>query len=333
MMTTLRVNRRPGLRQAALLLIVTVFAGGVAADTQRIESAWIAEAPAIDGQLKDWGSPLVSLGSAPLSIGVRNDGAFLYIALAASEPATRMLLGRAGFTLWWDPAGKDKKSSGITIPPTMAGGPGMRGRGQFGGPPDQDGQPPSQGAPPQGQGVPPQGQTGPPQQGQEGQRPSGPVGLAIEPIGHLEVIGPGKDDRRRLELAFAKTVGLDVATRMGEGVLVYEIRVPLSASEEQPYAVRSIPGGTIGLGVETGEMPRAAGRSGEGGGRGAGGGGGGGGRGGGGGVGGGGGGGGRGGGGGGSAGGGGGRGGGREGMRELKPVKAWTIVHLSKPPA
>jgi len=321
MMTTLRVNRRPDLRQAVLLLIVTVFAGGVAADAQRIESAWIAEAPAIDGQLKDWGSPLVSLGSAPLSIGVRNDGAFLYIALAASEPATRMLLGRAGFTLWWDPAGKDKKSSGITIPPTMAGGPGMRGRGQFGGPPDQDGQPPSQGAPPQGQGPPPQGQSGPPQQGQEGQRPSGPVGLAIEPIGHLEVIGPGKGDRRRLELAFAKTVGLDVATRMGEGVLVYEIRVPLPASEGQPYAVRSTPGGTIGLGVETSAMPRAAGRSGEGGGRGAGGSGGSGG--------GGGGGGGRGGGG----MGGGGRGGGREGMRELKPVKAWTIVHLSKPPA
>jgi len=323
MMKKTRVERRPGLRQAAALLIVTVFACAVTADTQRIESAWIAEAPAIDGQLKDWGSPLVSLGSAPLSIGVRNDGAFLYIALAASEPATRMLLGRAGFTLWWDPAGKDKKSSGMTIPPTMAGGPGMRGRGQFGVPPDQDGQPPSQGAPPQGQGSPPQGQSGPPQQGQDGQRSSGPVGLAIEPIGHVEVIGPGKDDRRRLELAFAKTVGLDVATRMGEGVLVYEIRVPLSASEGQPYAVRSTPGGTIGLGIETGAMPRAAGRSGEGGGRGAGGGGG---RGGGG-MGGGGGGGGR---GGGGMGGGGGR---ERGMRELKPIKTWVVVHLSKPPA
>ena len=322
MMTRLRVNRRPLLRQAAILLMVTVFAGGAVADTLRIESTWIAEAPAIDGRLSDWGSPLVGFGSVPLSIGVRNDGAFLYVALAASEPATRMLLGRAGFTLWWDPAGKDKKSSGITIPPTMAGGPGMRGRGQFGGPPDQDGQPPSQGAPPQGQGSPPQGQSGPPQQGQEGQVPAGARGLAIEPIGHLEVIGPGKDDRRRLELAFAKTVGLDVASRMSEGVLVYEIRVPLSASEGQPYAVRSTPGATIGLGVETGEMPRAAGRSGEGGGRGAGGSGGGGGMGGGGGR-----------GGGGQGGMGAGRGGGREGMRELKPVKAWATVHLSKPPA
>jgi hypothetical protein len=149
------------------------------------------------------------------------------------------------------------------------------------------------------------------------------VGLAIEPIGHIEVIGPGKDDRRRLELAFAKTVGLDVATRMGEGVLVYEIRVPLSASDAQPYAVRSTPGSTIGLGIETGQMPRPGGRGDEGG-RGGG----------------------RGGGppGGGGMGGGGGRGGGgmgggppgggREGgMREMKPVKTWVVVHLATPPA
>jgi hypothetical protein len=91
--------------------------------------------------------------------------------------------------------------------------------------------------------------------------------------------------------------------------------VSLPASEGQPYAVRSTPGATIGLGVATGEIPRPGGRGGEGGGRQGGmggppgGGGGGGGR------------------------GGGGRGGGREGMRELKPIKAWAIVHLSKPPA
>jgi hypothetical protein len=155
----------------------------------------------------------------------------------------------------------------------------------------------------------------------------------MEPVTHIEVIGPGKDDRRRLELAYAKTVGLDVASRMSEGVLIYEIRVPLSASEAQPYAVRSTPGGTIGLGIETGQIPRPGGRGGEGGGRGGG-------------PPGGGGGGGMGGGppGGGGMGGGGGRGGGgmgggppsggREGgMREMKPIKAWIVVHLATPPA
>jgi hypothetical protein len=142
------------------------------------------------------------------------------------------------------------------------------------------------------------------------------------------VIGPGKDDRRRLELAFAKTIGLDAASRLAEGVLEYEIRVPLSVIEGQPYAVRSTPGGTIGLGIETGELPRPGGRGGEGGGS-------------------------RGGMGGGPPGGGGGmagggmsgggqrggmgggqRGGGREGgMGEMKPIKAWIVVHLGKPPA
>jgi hypothetical protein len=54
---------------------------------------------------------------------------------------------------------------------------------------------------------------------------------------------------------------------LSEGVLIYEIRVALSASEAQPYAVRSTPGG------------------------------------------------------------------GREGgMREMKPIKAWIVVHLATPP-
>ena len=70
----------------------------------------------------------------------------------------------------------------------------------------------------------------------------------------IEVLGPGKDDKRRLELAYARTIGLDVAARMAEGVLVYELRVPLPVSEAQPYGVKSTPGATIGLGIETAKL-------------------------------------------------------------------------------
>lgn len=318
-MTSLRVMRRPRPRRAVTLLLVMGFSYAVVAETVRLKSAWSAQAPTIDGRLTEWDAPLVSLGSAPLSIGMRNDGQFLCVALVASDPAARMLLGQAGFTVWWDPGAKERKSFGITIPPLMARGPGMRGVGRFGEPPDQGGPPPSQG---QGQG----GQSAPPAQGQEGQPRSGTAGPAIEAIGHIEVVGPGRDERRRLELAFARTAGLDAASRMAEGVLVYEIRVPLAASEGQPYAVRSTPGAAIGLGIETNEMPRFGGRGEEGGGGRSGGGGG------------------RppGGGGGGMMGGGGGGrggmgggapGGGREGMRALKPIKTWTVVHLAQPPS
>jgi hypothetical protein len=339
-------------RSLVLLLVPAVvacaIAVAVAAETLRIESVWSTEAPAVDGKLTEWSAPLVTLGSTPLSLGARNDGQFLYVALASSDQATRMMLGAAGFTVWMDPSGKNKKSFGITVPPTMTGAPGMRGRGPGGAPPDQSGQPPDgQDAPPQGRSEPPQGQAGAgAQQGQESQKeppqggPGSPRGPAIGTIRSIEVLGPSKDDKRRLELAYARTIGVDVAARMAEGVLVYELRVPLQVSEAQPYGVKSAPGATIGLGIETSQLPSPGGR-GEGGGRGSGGmgggppgggsGGGGGGMGGG--I------------GGGSAGGmggGGGQrggmgggppGGGREGMRELKPIKAWTVVVLAKGPA
>jgi hypothetical protein len=309
------------LSAAWLPLVMAAAAAGIvaAAEAQRIESAWSAEPPAIDGHLNEWSAPLVSAASQPLSIGVRNDAQFLYVAIAASDPSARMLLGAAGFTLWWDPAGKEKKSAGISIPPTMAGGRGMRGRGGFGEPPDDAGQPPDR------QGTPPErGREG--QENKEGQPPGGRGGPALQPIGHIEMVGAGKDERRRLELAYARTIGLDVASSMSEGVLIYELRVPLPASESQPYAVRSAPGSTIGLGIESNQMPRPEGRGEEGRGRHGGMGGGppgGGGMGGmGGGM-----------GGGGRGMGGGGREGGSGGMREMKPIKAWAVVHLAKGPA
>jgi len=307
------VTRR--LRSLVLLLVLAVvvcaIAVAVAAETLRIESVWSTEAPTVDGELTEWSSPLITLGEAKLSLGVRNDGQFLYVALASSDQATRMMLGAAGFTVWMDPSGKNKKSFGITVPPTMTGAPGMRGRGQ--------------GAPPE-----------PDQEGREGAQ----GGPAVAAITSIEVAGPAKDDKRRLELAYARTIGLDVAARMAEGVLVYELRVPLPVSEAQPYGVKSAPGATIGLGIESSQPPEPRGgrfggvgaKSGTGGDPTGGGGGG------------------RGGipppgmgggGAGGMGGGGGQRGGmgggppegGREGMRELKPIKAWTIVVLAKGPA
>ena len=314
------MTRVPGtgprrMRSAVLLLvlaaIVCAVAMAVAAETLRIESVWSTEAPEVDGKLVEWSSPLVTLGSTPVSLGVRNDGQYLYVALASSDQATRMMLGAAGFTVWMDPSGKDKKSFGITVPPAMAGRRGTPG------------------APP------PPGQEDEKDPSQEG--PGRPQGVAVATITSVEVVGPGKDDKRRLELAYARTVGLDVAARMAEGVLVYELRVPLPVSESQPYGVKSAPGATIGLGIESSQPPEPRGgrfggvgaqsgtsgdpTSGGGGGRG---------------------------GtppsgmGGGGMGGGGGQrggmgggppGGGREGMRELKPIKVWTVVSLAKGPA
>ena len=234
------------MRSVVLLLVlaavVCAIAVAVAAEKLRVESAWSAEAPTIDGKLVEWSSPLVTLDSTAVSLGVRNDGQFLYVALASSDQAARTMLGAAGFTVWMDSTGKEKKSFGITVPPVMAGGPGMRGRGPGG---DQQGMPPAE----------PSQEAG----------PGSPKGPVIGTITSIEVLGPGKDDKRRLELAYARTIGLDVAARMAEGVLVYELRVPLPVSEGQPYGVKSAPGATIGLGIETAKLQPPGGRGEEGG--------------------------------------------------------------------
>jgi hypothetical protein len=70
--TLLRINPRR-LRSIVLLLVLAVvvcavaLAVAVAAEILRIESAWSAETPEIDGKLAEWSSPLVTLGSTPLS--------------------------------------------------------------------------------------------------------------------------------------------------------------------------------------------------------------------------------------------------------------------------
>jgi hypothetical protein len=312
MRTGLRMHLRPGSPRAASLLFVAALACTAAADAPRIQSVWTADALTIDGMLKEWAS-LVSLDPVKVSVGVRNDARSIYVAITASDQPTRTLLGSAGFSVWLDPAGKHKKAFGITIPPTIAGVPGMRGRGLGG----------------------TQSST-PPEQGQEGERaaqadgPGGPGRGALEPIRHIELTaGPGKDDRRRLELTYARTIGIDVAARLAEGVLVYEIRLPLSESADRPYFLHSAPGAVIGFGMETTKVEREREDEGRrGGGPGGGGPGGGGGIGGiGGGMGG------RGGGrmGGGMMGGGPG-GGGRGGMEGQKPINTWTVVQLAQSP-
>ena len=256
---------RLGAAQHELLLVLAGVVGAVAlavalaADTLRIESVWSAEAPTVDGKLAEWSSPLVALGSTPLSLGVRNDGQFLYVALASSDQATRMMLGAAGFTVWLDPSGKNKKSFGITVPPTLKG----LGSGPWRGGGPLDGRPP------------PDAQDAPPGRlarvARKAKRTRARAGLEAPRPSHRrpspasKSLGASKDDRRRLELAYARTIGLDVAARAAEGVLVYELRVPLAVSEAQPYGVKSSPGATIGLGIETAELARPEGRGGEGG--------------------------------------------------------------------
>ena len=264
-----------------------------AAERMVIDSHKIDRPIVVDGNSGEWPGPLVPLGEqSPVAIAVANDARNLYLVLTASDAATRRQIMREGLVVWFDPGGKDKKHYGIKFPvgaPIEFGGRGRGSRGE----PREPGEPRDRTAPP----------------------PSDAQQLE-EPVNRLEILGEKKDDVHSYVLEFAPGVSVKVA--QAEGLLTYELKVPLATSGDVPLAIGAKPGATIGLGLETPkrELPKMEGERGRGMG----------------GFGGGMGGGGMGGRGGGMGGGrGGGRGGdeGRGGFEQARPMKTWVTVHLS----
>ncbi|PYR55629.1 MAG: hypothetical protein DMF85_19035, partial [Acidobacteria bacterium] len=90
------------------LLIPLVFILITSATTLRasaklqLDSRWRTADIVVDGKQDDWTSALTPLGDRPVSVDAVNDGSFLYLRLAASDPGTRMQILRQGLTIWFD---------------------------------------------------------------------------------------------------------------------------------------------------------------------------------------------------------------------------------------
>jgi hypothetical protein len=145
------------------------------------------------------------------SVGLQNDADSLYLAVATSDPDIRQQLA-TGLVVWFDPQSKKKQGSGLRIP-------GMVRR-------------PLPGAAPEGPDADAMGR-----------------GSSTRTLDQFDWLGPGKAQRKLVDLTPA--LGVAIASGVEEGVLVYEISLPLATSAEHPYAVGAAPGSTIALGFET----------------------------------------------------------------------------------
>ncbi|HEX5476192.1 MAG TPA: hypothetical protein VFX12_16150 [Vicinamibacterales bacterium] len=268
-----------------LALVIAAPFTVLAATRPHLDSRWRTVPITVDAQQDGWPtSGLTPIDKAPFAVDVVNDGSSVYVRLDSSDPEARAQIQRQGLIVWFDPAGGTKKRFGIRYPyivrPTGFGGRGFSRGGQPG---------PNGGA---------------------GGSSTGPDAVPGDEPPELEVLGPAKDDAH--ELMRDRAPGIETAVRQEEGVLIYEIEVPLQASGDHPYAIGAKVGQTIGIGFESPKIERPANRT-----RGGGFGGGGfrggmGGRRGGGGM--------------------GRRGGGGSGFQPPKPIKAWTTVTLASRP-
>ena len=271
-------GKRAGSRTIVAVAAISMCIAGLAA-AESIASHWRSREIRVDGVNDEWQNT-VSFEDA-MNIGAINDDQFLYLTVITSDEQRRRQFATAGLIVWLDASGGRKQSFGIKLPGAGAfpgAGPGdQRRRGRF-------------------DASPPDAQTPPP----DVQTPA---------LTYFELLGPRKDDRRRIERAADS--GIEVAADSREGTLVYELKVPLAKTAAHEYAIGTETGRKIGLGLETPEIERPevdarGGRRGIGGGRG--------------GI------------------GGFGRGGGRggagaeRGVQPPKPLKVWTTIRLAKLP-
>ncbi len=287
------MTRSMHTRALTTLVVFTAVAVSLQARDRRahFHSSWLTTPIVVDGSPTDWAGPLAPFNEQPLSMAAANDGDALYVVLTASDPAVRRQILRQGLIVWFDGAGKDKKKFGVKFP--IGAGiseEDLRGRRR--------------------------GSAGSGSAGQDTEPRDG-AQAAPEPPNRLELLGASKDDARSYTADQAP--GIAVKVGQAEGLLAYELKVPLASSDAHPYGVSAKAGQTISVGLEMPklEMPEGRGREGgRGGGMGGGGGGGRiGGMGGGGGM--------------GHRGGGGGGGRGMERPEQAKPLSGWVEVQLA----
>lgn len=191
----------------------------VGCTTLKINSHWKDRDISIDGESRDWLGALYYFEDNNISAGVLNDENFIYMCMIAEEPLLRAQIMGQGLTIWFDPDGGKERSLGIKFP---------LGR--------------------QGQ---PSGEMPMRQREKEQIQEKSPE-FFEKSLEELEILGPKKDETRRISVKEVK--GIEIAVDPSGGLLVYELKVPLLHSEEHPYAVGAEAGDLVGIGIEVPKM-------------------------------------------------------------------------------
>jgi hypothetical protein len=221
---------------AIVCVLLSAAATLIASDKPKFESSPVTERVTIDGKFEDWPGNLEPFADKPIGLQFQNDGDYLYLRLSASDQATRMQILRQGLTVWFDPGGGTKKHFGIRYPVVDhaqydSGQPGgSGGGGGYGG----------YGGGHRGGSGGTSGGDQPPDSGSAASEPS--------PTERVDVLGPGKDDAH--EFTRDHLPGIEVALRTEQGVLQYELKVPLAKTSDHPNAIEAVAGKPVGFGFE-----------------------------------------------------------------------------------
>jgi len=208
-------GRKPAMSSILILFLFLLI--GCGNSKLELNSNWRDREITVDGKNADWLGTMLFFEEDNVSVGLLNDENFFYICMIAEDQFMRTQIMRQGFTLWFDPDGGKKKTFGIKYPLRMqASGMSMRR--------DEQSMERSSQAP-------------------------------RRPMIELEILGPGKDELKKMPIAEAK--GIDIIVEFSSGMFVYELKVPLIQSEQYPYAIGAEAGSSVGIGLEMSKMEKS----------------------------------------------------------------------------
>ena len=207
-------GRKPAM--FSILILFSFLLVGCGNSKLELNSNWRDREITVDGKSADWRGAMLFFEDDNVSVGLLNDENFFYICMIVEDQFMRTQVMRQGFTLWFDPDGGKEKTFGIKYPLGMqASGTGMR----------RD------------------------EQSMERSRQ-----VPGRPMVELEILGPGKDEVKKMPIAEAK--GIDINIEFSSGMIVYELKVPLIQSEQHLYAIGVEAGSSVGIGFETSKMEK-----------------------------------------------------------------------------
>ena len=199
----------------------------------QMQSDWHETTSLIEGKNSEWTTDLSAVPAKKINVGFKNDDDFLYVRLTTDDRSTIRQILRAGFIVWIEPASGNTKQFGIKYPL-----PGL--------PPDQLDRTAMD---PDGLKREPRGEQ--PSMANMEQRMLEQLQKQVE----FQIIDKNKKPITAIPVINREGINLEIG--MEKGILVYELHVPLTASDIYSFAVGAKPGEKVEVKFET-EEPKFA---------------------------------------------------------------------------
>jgi hypothetical protein len=183
-----------------------------------INSVWRKQYILIDGNDSDWGNSLISLDKINASVGIANDNEYLYLCLAAGDPAVGNKILSGGLTLWFQSNDNGSEKFGIHFPLGMTDSAMPA--------PDEDMKP--------------------------GGNPFDPSKMQqniLKRQTDLEIINTNGN---RIRIPLSELKDIEIKMTLKDGKLIYEMKMPLNQKNSTTYALNANPGNSVRLGIESG---------------------------------------------------------------------------------